>query len=70
MFSALFHVVFLKELGSGNKLRITDGYKELISTGPTQLLRNEVLQFFGGHDAFIKFHDREIIIEPGDWEDV
>jgi REP element-mobilizing transposase RayT len=47
-----------------------DGYKELISSGPTQLLRNEVLQFFGSHDAFIKFHDREIIIKPGDWEDV
>lgn len=47
-----------------------DSYNSIISHLPTQLQREDILQFFGGHDPFIKFHDRKIFIKQGDWEDV
>jgi putative transposase len=31
-------------------------YRSMISTKPTKLMRNEVLEWFGGQDGFVKFH--------------
>lgn len=40
-------------------------YQSIISSKPTLLLRNEVLDWFGGRQAFISFHEnnQEIFIE-------
>lgn len=37
-----------------------DSYNSLISDLPTALLRNEVLEWFGGKEEFIKFHQQTI----------
>ncbi len=37
-----------------------DSYHELISDQPTTLLRNEVIDWFGSKEAFIKFHQQTI----------
>jgi REP element-mobilizing transposase RayT len=37
-----------------------DSYQSLISEAPTALLRNEILEWFGGKEAFIKFHNQTI----------
>lgn len=35
-------------------------YQSILSTSPTSLLRNEVLDWFGGREPFIKFHQQPI----------
>jgi putative transposase len=35
-------------------------YRSILSTSPTSLLRNEVLDWFGGREQFIKFHQQTI----------
>ena len=35
-------------------------YKSLLSNKPTSLLRNEIMDFFGGRESFIKFHQQTI----------
>jgi len=35
-------------------------YNSLLRESPTELLRNEIMDFFGGKDAFIKFHQQVI----------
>jgi putative transposase len=47
-----------------------DGYKALLNDLPTQLLRNELLDFFGGEDAFVKYHQRTIELKVEDWVDI
>ena len=37
-----------------------DSYRSLISDAPTALLRNEVMEYFCGKQAFIKFHQQTI----------
>ena len=37
-----------------------DSYQSLISVAPTALLRNELMEWFGGREAFIKFHQQSI----------
>jgi hypothetical protein len=37
-----------------------DSYKSLISDAPTALLRNEVIEWFGNKEEFIKFHQQTI----------
>lgn len=37
-----------------------DSYKSLISELPTELLRNDLLKWFGGKEAFIQFHTQPI----------
>ena len=40
-----------------------DGYHLLVGNEPTNLLRSEVLDWFGGKDKFIAFHDRAVEIK-------
>jgi REP element-mobilizing transposase RayT len=40
-----------------------DAYHSLISEKPTKLLRNEVLEWFGGREKFIKFHEQQVDIK-------
>jgi putative transposase len=44
-------------------------YHSLLSTGVTLLKRNEVLDWFGGREAFIKFHEQESVI-PENFTDI
>lgn len=37
-----------------------DSYKTIISEEPTSLLRNELIEWFGGKDKFIEFHRQPI----------
>ncbi|MES2851258.1 MAG: hypothetical protein V4685_19575 [Bacteroidota bacterium] len=37
-----------------------DAYNSLLSDKPTKLLRNEVLQWFGGKERFMDFHTRSV----------
>ena len=37
-----------------------DSYQSLISEAPTALLRNELMEWFGGKEGFIKFHQQTI----------
>jgi len=47
-----------------------DGYKILLNDLPNQLLRKELLEFFGGEDAFVKYHERTIESKAEDWVDI
>lgn len=40
-----------------------DGYNAILSDKPTGLLREEVLQWFGGKDRFIDFHKQPIAVK-------
>ncbi len=37
-----------------------DSYKSLLSGAPTSLLRTELIDWFGGKESFIKFHQQEV----------
>ena len=37
-----------------------DSYPSLLSNAPTSLLRNELIDFFGSQEAFIKFHQQPV----------
>ena len=37
-----------------------DSYRSLLSDAPTSLLRNEVLEWFGNRNKFIKFHQQKV----------
>ena len=37
-----------------------DGYNSILSNSPTLLLREEVLEWFGGRERFIKFHSQNV----------
>ena len=39
-------------------------YKILSGNGPTDLLRKEVLEFFGGNDQFIRYHQHLMLLRP------
>jgi REP element-mobilizing transposase RayT len=47
-----------------------DGYSTLITNVPTQLLRDEMWDFFGGKEGLIKFHQRPVILKPDDFADI
>jgi putative transposase len=47
-----------------------DGYKTLLSDLPTQLLRDELLGFFEGKEALVKYHQRTIELKVEDWVDI
>ena len=44
-----------------------DAYQSLLSDKPTNLLRNEVLEWFGGRNNFIRFHDQPVDIKRPEW---
>ena len=44
-------------------------YKSLLSQSPTILLRNEVMNFFGNKEEFIKFHQQPIYPKTNGLED-
>ncbi len=37
-----------------------DSYQSILSTAPTALLRNELLEWFTNKEAFIKFHQQPV----------
>ena len=41
-----------------------DSYKPILSNAPTSLLRNELLEWFGGREAYIKFHQQVVYPKP------
>lgn len=47
-----------------------DAYHSLISNKPTKLLRAEVLEFFGGVDEFIKFHQQPVALKNLNFRDL
>ena len=40
-------------------------YNLLTSTEPTFLMRDEIMEWFGGRDQFLKYHDRPIDLKGG-----
>ena len=44
-------------------------YNSLLSNSPTMLLRDEVIEFFGGKDGFEKFHQQTIYLKDNSIED-
>ncbi len=38
-----------------------DSYRSLLSDAPTNLLRNDVIGFFGSREAFIQFHQQTVM---------
>jgi REP element-mobilizing transposase RayT len=47
-----------------------DGYTALTGNLPTFLLREDLLNFFGGKEGFIRFHQRPVKLKGEDWMDV
>jgi putative transposase len=47
-----------------------DAYQSLLSDKPTRLLRNYVLEWFGGKENFIKFHNQPVDIKHALFNDV
>jgi putative transposase len=47
-----------------------DAYKLLLNTEPTALLRNELLDWFGGREQFIEFHQKPVQLKAPDWMDL
>jgi REP element-mobilizing transposase RayT len=60
------HHGLTKEIGEW----VWDGYKILLNQLPTSLLRPQLLDFFGGKEAFVKFHQRKIVLKMEDWPDM
>lgn len=48
---------------------IWSSYHSLLSSSPTLLLRNEVLDYFGGTESFIEFHKQDIYPKDSSVED-
>ena len=44
-------------------------YKILLSSRPTDLMRKEVMDFFGGKDQFVKYHQQEILLKDNLFEE-
>jgi REP element-mobilizing transposase RayT len=44
-------------------------YRSLLSESPTMLLRKEVIDFFGGKEAFTKFHQQPIFAKNNSMEE-
>lgn len=38
-------------------------YKAILSSGDTHLLRNEILEWFGGVEQFIEFHKQPVYLK-------
>jgi putative transposase len=47
-----------------------DAYHSLISDKPTKLLRDEVLNWFGGKDKFIEFHKQPVLVKETIFSDI
>jgi putative transposase len=47
-----------------------DAYPSLITDRPTKLLRNEVLNWFGGKEKFIEFHKQPVNIKETIFSDI
>ncbi len=45
-----------------------DSYKSIISEAPTDLLRNEVIEWFGSRNEFVKFHSQPVYLKVPDIE--
>jgi putative transposase len=43
-----------------------DGYQSLLSEKPTLILRNEVIEWFGSKELFIKFHNQPVELKKLD----
>jgi putative transposase len=56
------HHGLTKEIGTW----LYDGYTALLSEAHTDLLRVELLNWFGGKEAFIQFHKQPIMMKNGD----
>jgi len=50
------HHQLAKEVGEWNY----DSFRSILSDAPTALLRDEVIEWFGGVDKFIKFHQQSV----------
>ena len=48
---------------------IWSSYHSLLSNSPTMLLRDEVMEFFGGRVGFQKFHQQDIYLKDDSIED-
>lgn len=63
-YSKIIHYVHANAVHHGFCKRIEDwphsSYHALISTGPTLLKRNELIDWFGGVEAFIQFHQQPV----------
>jgi REP element-mobilizing transposase RayT len=63
-YSKIIHYVHANAVHHGICKRIEDwphsSYHALISTAPTLLKRNELLDWFGGLEAFIQFHQQTV----------
>jgi len=44
-------------------------YNSFLSNSPSMLMRDEVLDWFGGKDHFIKFHEQPIYLKDDSIED-
>jgi putative transposase len=44
-------------------------YNSMLSKAPTMLLRDEVIDWFGGIEQFIKFHEQPIYLKDDSIED-
>jgi len=53
--NAVHHGLAIKVAGWPN-----DSCRPLLSEAPTALLRNEVMGWFGGKNAFIQFHQQTV----------
>ena len=64
-FSKIIHYIHANAVQHGYCDRISDwkhsSYLAMLSTGKTDLLRNEVLDWFGGREGYIKFHHQPIL---------
>jgi len=63
-FSKLIHYIHVNPIHHGlikqiNKWKYSS-YNSILSNGKTLLLRDEVLEWFGGRDEFIKFHQQPV----------
>ena len=47
-----------------------DAYHSLISDKPTKLLRDEVLNWFGGKEKFIEFHKQPVLVKETIFSDI
>jgi REP element-mobilizing transposase RayT len=40
-----------------------DGYKDLLSNGPSAMLKNDVIDFYGGKEHFVQVHQQPIFLK-------
>jgi putative transposase len=47
-----------------------DSYNSILSSAPTSLLREEILEWFGGKEKFVEFHQQKIYPKNADFYDI